>query len=92
LTLSPVPPNATNLTDAGYTLTNGVWSQTFGAIVVSFTISDQPCSGVLAININGDVDPADAENVMTNLGTMGYSLGNVNLLATCGQNYYGQTL
>lgn len=90
-------PSSTQLTSAGYSLSNGVYSQTFGSIVVSFTISDEPSGGLLAINLNGDTSASDAANAAASVGKLGYQAasafaGNAGLGGAGGQTYYGQSL
>lgn len=88
-------PTSTQLTSAGYSLSNGAYSKTFGSIVVSFTISDEPGSGLLAVNLNGDTSASDAANAAASLATLGYPTGgaaNFVLGGPGGQTYYGQSL
>jgi hypothetical protein len=88
-------PNSTALTSAGYTLSSGAYSKTFGSIVVSFTISDEPDSGLLAVNLNGDVSATDAANAAVSLASLGYPVNggaNFFLSGLNGMTYYGQSL
>jgi hypothetical protein len=87
---SPTPPTGTQLTAAGYTLANGVYTNTFGTITVNFTISDEPDTGNLTVNMNGDTSASDAANAQASLAALGY----VNFVMTNpgGLQSYGQSL
>lgn len=90
---APTPPTGTQLTTAGYTLSNGVYSKTFGSITVNFTISDEPDTGTLTIVPNGDVSATDIANALASVTALGYgNFAATTLGAAGGQTYYGQTL
>lgn len=75
----PVPNGiaAATLTGNGYTLTNGVYTQTFGSIVVNITLGTEvEGAGFYAtVNIlpNGDISAADAASVAANLVKLGFT-------------------
>jgi hypothetical protein len=88
-------PTSTQLTTAGYTLSNGVYGKSFGGIVVSFNISDEPSGGLLAVNLNGDLSSTDAANAAASLASLGYPVntpGNFSFSGLNGATYYGQSL
>ena len=74
----PVPNGLTAaaLTGNGYTLSNGVYSQAFGSIVVSITLSTEAegagFAASLNIQPNGDISAADAASVAANLVLLGF--------------------
>jgi hypothetical protein len=73
-------PSSGALTTAGYTLASGVYGQTFGSIVVSFNISDEPDSGFFTINPNGaPIAVTDVANVVASLTALGYNVASVPL-------------
>jgi hypothetical protein len=88
----PTPPTAGALTGAGYTLTAGVYSKTFGTFTVNFIISDEPSGGTLTVIPNGDVSAADIASVQASLGSLGYSVGLAPLTAAGGLTVYGQSI
>lgn len=69
-------PAAATLTGAGYTLTNGVYTKTFGTIVVNFTLYENG-SGTLAVLPGADVSAADIASVEASLAAVGISTINV---------------
>lgn len=88
-------PTGTALTSAGYTLSNGVYTNTFGSIVVSFTISDEPGSGLLSVALNGDTSASDAANAAASLASLGYPVntpGNFSFNGLNGLTTYSQSL
>jgi hypothetical protein len=71
-------PAAATLTGAGYTLTNGVYTKTFGSIVVNFTLYENG-NGTLAILPSGDVSAADIASVQASLSAVGINtINNIN--------------
>jgi hypothetical protein len=88
----PVPPTAGALTGAGYTLTAGVYSKTFGTFTVNFNISQEPGGGLLTVVPNGDISAADIASVNVSLGSLGYSVGPAPLTAAGGLTVYSQSL
>ena len=70
---APTPPVAGALTGAGYTLANGVYSKSFGSIVVTFNIGSEPGTGTMSIATNGDVSATDIANVQASLAGFGYA-------------------
>lgn len=89
---APTPPIAGALTGAGYALSNGVYSKTFGTFTVNFTISDEPSGGVLTVIPNGDVTAADIASVQASLVGFGYNVTLAPLTAAGGLTYYGQSI
>lgn len=89
---APTPPTGTQLTTASYTLTNGVYTKTFGSITVNFTISDEPDTGTVTVVANGDVSATDIANAAASLTSFGYNMTGVPLGAAGGQTFYGQSL
>jgi hypothetical protein len=87
---SPTPPTADDLTAASYTLSNGVYSQTFGSIVVNFVISDEPSTGNVTVEMNGDSDPTDIAAAQASLASLDYV--NIVLTNAGGLQSYGQSL
>jgi len=88
-------PSSAALTTAGYTLSNGVYSKTFGSIVVSFTISTEPSGGLLSVSTNGDTSTTDSANVQASLASLGYSVGsggNFSFNGLNGLTTYSQSL
>ena len=87
-------PTSSQLTTAGYSLSNGAYSKTFGSITVSFTISDEPGSGLLSVAANGDVTSSDYANAQASLSALGYPAGSSNYALTFagGLQSYSQSL
>ena len=83
-------PTGTALTGAGYSLSSGAYSKTFGSIVVSFVISDEPDTGNLTVSMNGDTSGSDAANAEASLAALGYP--NIVLSNPGGLQSYGQSL
>lgn len=86
-----------DMEDAGYTLTNGVFTQTFGSIVVNIAdpvISGAGGTGILSVEFNGDVSPSDFADAQASLTALGYPADETNyaLTSAAGMNYYGQSL
>lgn len=73
----PVPNGiaAATLTGNGYTLSNGVYSQTFGTITVNITLSTEVEGGGFAASVNvlpnADISAADAASVAANMVKIG---------------------
>lgn len=66
-------PSAGALTTAGYTQSpTGVWTQTFGSIVVVFNLVDEPDSGYLTVTPTGDDLASDVTNASNSLSALGY--------------------
>lgn len=65
-------PSAAALLAAGYTLTNGVYTQSFGSLTVAFTLFDNGTgSGGLLVSPNGDVSASDAANAQNSISGLG---------------------
>jgi hypothetical protein len=75
----PVPNGLTAaaLTGAGYTLANGVYSKSFGSILVSITLFTEAegsgSAGFLQVVPNSDVTAADAANAAASLQSLGFT-------------------
>jgi hypothetical protein len=87
-------PTSGQLTGAGYTLSNGIYSKTFGSIFVSFTIATEPSGGLLSDAINGDTSATDAANAQASIASLGYAVGsgNNNVIGLNGLQSYSQSL
>lgn len=75
----PVPNGLTAaaLTGAGYTLSSGVYSRSFGSIVVSITLSTEAAGSGFAASVNvqpnGDVSAADQVSASASLLSLGFT-------------------
>jgi hypothetical protein len=83
------------LTDAGYSLSNGVYTQSFGSIVVNISVPQvSGVSGTLSVEFNGDASESDFADAQASLSSLGYPADQTNyaLSPAGGMTYYGQTL
>lgn len=65
-------PASATLTGAGYTLSNGVYSKTFGSITAAFTLYEGG-NGTLLVTPAGDVAAADIAACVASLAAVGIS-------------------